>query len=238
MKLKIIIFILLLFSIKLTGQEAKISYFNKNQEKVNENQDWDYKIIQNSFKKNNSDFIEIQAFNKMNVLIKIQNFEENIQNKYFKIYEEIIYPDHNCKTISETVSQNDIKKTTEKCLSLNGKVLFSEKKCIEDSKNISQDRDFLNWLNEHVKDIFNEEEAKLKYVVVFVVKPNYEIMVSRINNKSINNENLVLNILEKKVIKLIEKIPQKYFEGKLKKIAGEIAETEYNLPIYWMGINE
>ena len=237
MKLKITTIALIFLGINLFGQEINTSYLMKNGEKVDENQNWDFKIVSMFSKKKNIDLLKIQTFDENEVLMKTQIIENDAKKNYQKNTEEIIYQEYNCKTLSESLLQNEEFTTTEKCVSLEGKLIFADKKCEESAKNINSGNKLSSWLGDGIKNIFEDLDQRIHYKVIFVVKPNYQITINEINNKPTNIENPQLNSYEIAVIKLIEKIPRSYFEGNLKKIAGKDAETIFQLPIVWMRSN-
>ena len=228
---KISILTLALTSCIILAQEKEISYV-KDGVKVTEKDNWEYKIVQAKSSNKNNETLLKEKFDKDGILLNKTIIEQNIGEKKYRILEEVIYNQYNCKTIKELIIQNEKTVSTEKCLDLKDKIIFADKPCEEIESSLG--KEFYTWV-QYRMEFVEDKENKIRYVVNFTVKTNYEIVVTKINGKNVDEKEVNLSYSEKKTVEIIKKIPPKFFEGKFRKIAGQNAEMRFSLPIDLMG---
>lgn len=234
-KTRISILTVALASCCFYGQEKEVSYL-RDDKNVTEQDDWDYKLVKAESQTKTKRVLTTEYFNREKILVSKSIIESSTDKKKGRIYTEKYFPEHNSKTISEMITTNDDVIMTEKCVDLKGKIIYSDRECEERNDN-RLDEAFSRWMSNAVKEEFQSEDDPLKFTIQFTVKPNYAIVVNKINDKKVTENEENLSMSEKKATEIIKKIPVKFFEGKLRKNAGQITKTQFSIPIIWMGTN-
>ena len=206
----------------------------KGDKQTSENEYWTKKLVQTKSSSKGNETLKMEWFDRDDVLRSKTVISVSSDKKNSRMSVEDIYAEEQCKTVQETVVKNEVETSTSKCLDLEGKVIDPNEGCLIEKGQVIGGA-FHEWLKGEMANFFPDNERPINYMVQFTVKPNYEIVVQKINLKYVDDNSVQLDATEQRIVAVVKRIPARYLEGTLRKINGKIASTQFNLPVIYKG---
>jgi hypothetical protein len=226
MKIKNLIKILVTLMVTYSHcQETKTVSYYKNEELVNETDEWDVK--EESIMYENGNY-QTKAFNNEGRIFQTLNFYNNNGDQLLEIYKH----HKNGFTSVTTYSSEDIKY---RCLDFNNKIFFQDKDCLVTVEDDDSKLKIDNWIKRNLSEsLTNYIDENYNLYIDFSISPEFQITInvnwgeyrSKFSKQQIESINNI-------IFETINSMPRSIYPKNFDLIGDQMIERKYTIPIYF-----
>lgn len=230
--MKIIISLLLiLFCLNVNAQKKVLLdtiYYYKGIKQVDKSDEWNSKLHLQSSKDKSITTLNETAYNSDRQITRTKITKIDSTRSSAQIISEKYYLEADCKTVSTVFMEGkDSVNASEKCLSLDGKVLSADKPCLLRSGAFDE-RKLQLWVADRGSELARDIEGKVIYYVTFKVSPDRSVsMISVTTNEGSSR----YPSIAKKLAAIISSIPKELLSQQLDTINGKEISKTIRMPI-------